>query len=538
MAYDIKIMFIEQKFAEPVGYEHLRRSLKLTALPPAKPAVVRPVTRVEDDGTHLSVPRHVAPTEGDPLHHLLFALKHEGTDLAIISQAVKHLDATRLCRALRDTPNGAYIRKACYFWEHFTGNVLEDIPVPGGVVAPVFSPNEYLTRSTKESTRDQKWRIDFNGLGTLAYSPTIRRTHRLIELLRTDILGQVDSFIEETGSELLDRALAWAYLHETEGSYALERESPPEDKARAFASLLRQAHEPRTLTEEYLVELQNAVISNPFEKAVQFRTEQNWLKGPARGAAGVTYVPPPPDLAFELMEQLQHMVAAPPKSIDPLVHASIASFGFVFIHPFMDGNGRLSRWLFHYSLCQSGRLKRGAILPVSIAMKRNEEAYLAALTEFSRPIRERWLVRWIDEDKYDFEFQADAALYRYWDATKCVEFGLEMALQALQRDLRQETEFLVGYDTARRAVEARFDIRSEYLSNLLVSCFQNQGTVSKNRRKQYVGNVPEAAFDAIELAVRQAMQVQQQDQEDAPQHETPGRDSSDDAGSERVRERD
>ena len=40
----------------------------------------------------------------------------------------------------------------------------------------------------------------------------------------------------------------------------------------------------------------------------------------------------------------------------------MVSFGFVFIHPFMDGNGRLSRWLFHYSLCRSGRLKHGAIL--------------------------------------------------------------------------------------------------------------------------------------------------------------------------------
>jgi Fic/DOC family len=510
-------MVPEQKSGETVGYEYLRRSLNLTSLPPAKPALIRPVTRVEDDGTYLSVPRHVAPPEGGALHHLLFALKHEGTDLTIISQAVKHLDVTQLRKALWETPNGGYIRKACYFWERFTGNVLEDIPAPGGIVVPVFSPSEYLTRSTKESTRDQKWRIDFNGLGTLAYNPMVRRTQRLKALLRADIMGQVDSFIEETGPELLDRALAWAYLHETEGSYALERESPPEDKARAFASLLRQAHEPRTLTEEYLVELQNAVISNPYEKAVQFRTEQNWLKGPARGAAGVSYVPPPPELAYELMAQLQHLAALPPKSIDPLVQASIASFGFVFIHPFMDGNGRLSRWLFHHSLCQSGRLRRGAILPVSIAMKRNEEAYLAALTGYSRPMRDRWLVRWIDEDKYEFTFQADAALYRYWDATKCVEFGLEMAQQALQRDLRQETEFLAGYDTARRVVEARFDIRSEFLSNLLVSCFQNQGTLSKNRRKQYVGRVPETAFDVIESAVRQAMQGQPQ--EDSHHHE-------------------
>jgi Fic family protein len=43
----------------------------------------------------------------------------------------------------------------------------------------------------------------------------------------------------------------------------------------------------------------------------------------------------------------------------------------------MDGNGRLSRFLFHHALCQSGKLEKGLLLPVSVAMKRNEEDYLA-----------------------------------------------------------------------------------------------------------------------------------------------------------------
>lgn len=37
--------------------------------------------------------------------------------------------------------------------------------------------------------------------------------------------------------------------------------------------------------------------------------------------------------------------------VDPLVAAACVSFGFVLIHPFMDGNGRLSRFLFHHQLC-------------------------------------------------------------------------------------------------------------------------------------------------------------------------------------------
>ncbi len=36
--------------------------------------------------------------------------------------------------------------------------------------------------------------------------------------------------------------------------------------------------------------------------------------------------------------------------LDPIVSAAILAFGFVYIHPFEDGNGRLHRYLFHHVL--------------------------------------------------------------------------------------------------------------------------------------------------------------------------------------------
>jgi hypothetical protein len=90
---------------------------------------------------------------------------------------------------------------------------------------------------------------------------------------------------------MMDHALSWAYLHETDSSFAIEKKAPSEDKARQFVELLKQAHEPRELSEDYLVELQNVTITNPFDKAASFRYEQNWLSGPGRGASSVTYLP-------------------------------------------------------------------------------------------------------------------------------------------------------------------------------------------------------------------------------------------------------
>jgi Fic family protein len=331
---------------------------------------------------------------------------------------------------------------------------------------------------------------------------TVQRTPAIEQLLALDILGRANAFLEALGQQATDRALAWAYLHETENSFAIERQTPTQDKAEVFVALLRQAHQPRRMDEDYLVELQNAALTNPFDQAAAYRHEQNWLRGPLRGAAGITYLPPPPEQVRALMEGVLLFANTLPKVIDPLVAAAIAAFGFVFVHPFMDGNGRLSRFLFHYALCQSGRLRHGLLLPVSVAMKRNKAAYLEALQRYSRPMRRRWEVRWLDDETYDFHFRGDASLYRYWDATAVVEFSLDMAHQALEKDLREETEFLHSFDHVYRQIDQHFDVRGNVLTALVISALQNNGKVSKNRRNQFQLRVPSPVFDAIEAAVR------------------------------------
>jgi len=490
---------LEDKNLDYLGYEFLRQSLRLSGFAPDRPAVLKPVTRIMAEGSFLAVPRHAAPQSEDTLQHVLFALKHEGTNLQLLAEAMRKISPASLLKELRTVPSGTYIRIACFLWEYFTGKELQDLPAIAGVPALVFDPQRYVTGPVRRVSR---WRVHFNGVGTIRYCVTVERTPQLMQAIDSDVLGRTKAFIESLGAQMMDRALSWAYLHETEDSYAIEREAPTEDKARAFVELLKQAHERRRVTEDYLIELQNSVVANPYSRAVKFRTEQNWLRGAARGAAGVTYVPPPPELVPELMDDLMDFASAAPRYVDPIVAASVLSFGFVYIHPFMDGNGRLSRFLFHQALCQSGRLERGLLLPVSVAMKRNEAEYLAALQQFSRPARERWAVRQLDEGRYEARFNGDPAIYRYWDATKCAEFGYRMAEQALDVELRREAEFLARYDAVVRAVNDRFDIQNNDLTTLILSCLQNEGVVSKHRRKQFANRVPEDAFDFIEQAAR------------------------------------
>ncbi len=130
-------------------------------------------------------------------------------------------------------------------------------------------------------------------------------------------------------------------------------------------------------------------------------------------------------------------------------------------------------------------------------MKHEEAAYLEALKAFSQPTREFWDVTWLDGDEMAFEFIGHPSIYRYWDASRCFEFTLQMARRALEVELREVTEFLDRYDRVIKAVNQRFDVRGSDLSRLVMMCLDNEGKVFKHRRKQFQYSVPEEVFELI-----------------------------------------
>ncbi|WP_027328632.1 Fic family protein [Marinimicrobium agarilyticum] len=492
---------------KPVGYTYLAQLSDIQAIMPETMAEVRSVTRKEVIGPIMAVPAKLAPGEQDILGHILFGLKHEGVNLSILAQALPKVPEPELRAAFDASPSSQYLRRACYLWEYFSGRVVHrQCEAIRQAYVPLFDPALYVTASTSVRTaRNARWRVTFNGLGTLDYCVTVRRTPELQALLNKRLLQKATEFTASLPKAVLNRTLAWAYLHETRDSYAIENEAPSENKATRFVNLLRQAHNPRKLDEDYLVELQNATISNVYGQAASFRTQQNYLSNGLRGALGVTYLPPPPVLGRELMDDLMALANGPPEGVDPLVLAAIVSFGFVFIHPFMDGNGRLSRFLFHQVLCQQGSLENGLVLPVSMVLRQNEAEYLASLQVFSEPVRRLWEVTFIDEDQYQFEFKGHEAVYRYWDGTRGAEFMAQAADQAIEQHLKEETLFLIRYDEIYRYIDRAYDIPNSDLAKLVLFCMDQRGRLSKNRRKQYQYVVPSEVFDALERAYHQVV---------------------------------
>nr|WP_177429568.1 Fic family protein [Pseudomonas sp. ZH-FAD] len=476
--------------------------MQLSALPLRQPAAVQPVACLQEHDQTLAVPVNVAPSADDLLGHVLFALKHEGIHLGILMQALPLLPAAVFEAALSKSPNAMYLRKACFLREAFTGQLVKQAAPVKGAFVPLFDPRRYFTLPGE---RNSRWRVEFNGLGTLAYCATVERTPQIEAMLERDLLGRANILVESLAPFDAERLHDWAYLQETQASFAIEGEEPSEEQARRFVRLLRQAQERRPLDESYLVAIQNSTVSHSSAQATGFRQQQNYLTNQTQGPLGVAYVPPPAELCGELMEHLMRIANRAASQVDPLVVAAIVSFGLAFLHPFPDGNGRLSRFLLHQQLCHAEALQRGMLLPMSVAIQRDPGRYLASLQEFSRPARAFWELSRNGGGISSLTFKGPPAIYRYWDATPQVAFTLDVAQYALDA-LRDQAAYLKRFDAVYAEVNACCDVRGSDLAALVVLCLAHRGVITTPRRHQFQDRVPEAVFDCIERAVQRLPQ--------------------------------
>jgi Fic family protein len=104
----------------------------------------------------------------------------------------------------------------------------------------------------------------------------------------------------------------------------------------------------------------------------EFRRSQNWIGGTRPGNAA--YVPPPPKYVLDCMGQLESFLHLEENSLPLLVRAGLVHAQFETIHPFPDGNGRVSRLLITFMLCAKEVL-REPILYLSLFFKKHRRLY-------------------------------------------------------------------------------------------------------------------------------------------------------------------
>ncbi|PWC26651.1 Fic family protein [Teichococcus aestuarii] len=484
-----------------VGQAALIASLELRRPPPAVISMVgvgarRTVT--EDGRTVERYPVSYQP-EDTLAGHLRFALRYEPIDLGILSEAFGYRAAAEQIEAwVRSEPTGAYARRAWFLFEWLTGKQL-DLP-DAGPVGYVDALDAKLHIIAKGSP-SRRHKVTNNILGSPGFAPLVRRTQRLVAFMKEDLAAEARNLVAGCEPEVLARAVNYLYTKETKSSFAIERETATGKKAERFVAALRSAKSFEPTDPQSLIDLQNIIVDARYA-AKDLRDFQNFVGSTVGGyREEVHFICPRPEDVRSLVADWAAMTERLKEATDPVVAAALTAFGFVFIHPFEDGNGRIHRFLIHQVLAREGFTPPNILFPVSAAIVRDLREYDTVLETFSGPIMPH--IDWHWTPAREITVDNDTAhLYRYFDATPLAEFLYAKVAATIRKDLKEELEFVAVYDAAKSAVDEIIDMPDRKASLLVRLCLQNSGRLSKAKREMF-SEIEDHEIEAIEAAIQE-----------------------------------
>ena len=147
--------------------------------------------------------------------------------------------------------------------------------------------------------------------------------------------------------------------------------------------------------------------------------------------------------------------------------AAITAFGFVFIHPFDDGNGRIHRFLVHHILTKAWiSLRLGFCIPFPLRCSVTGLPTIRFWSAFQLRSCLSFVMTLILQDGMAVHNDT-APLYRYFDATAQAEYLYQCIEETIHRDLRDELGFIAVFDAALRAVLNIVDMPNRRASLLI-----------------------------------------------------------------------
>lgn len=466
--------------ARPAGYSWLIERYDLDVPRPSRVAGISGRHRPRSTGEALLLPESYAPAD-DLAAQITFALKWEGVNLAVLDALFRVQPADEIAAAVRTAPTGAYMRRLWYLNEWLTGRTL-DLPDLGKVRAvPVVDPELQLALERGELSR--RHRVRDNLPGTPAFCPIVRRTPAIAAWQRASLDEEARRVIGRTRADVMARAAAFLLLNDSRASYRIEGELPGRDRLARWGEAIARAGT-MPLSVATLEALQREVIGDDRFVRTGLRTQGGFVGEHDRH----THEPLPEHVGAR-PEDLPSLVdgivsfdeRAGRGAMDPVAAASAIAFGFVYVHPFEDGNGRVHRWLIHHVLAAADFAAPELVFPVSAVMLRELPAYKSVLESYSRPLLRH--IRW--EPTTDGNVRVlneTASWYRYFDATAHTEFLYRCVETTVRLDLPHEVAFLQAYDRFVAGMSDIVDMPSRRINLLHGFLSQNGGQLSSRAR--------------------------------------------------------
>lgn len=419
------------------------------------------------------------------MDHLIFGLKYDFLNLHFLRLVFLKLPKEVIVEHLRNSTASKYGKKIGFLYEFLMNEILDiDFSISGNYV-DVLDSQKYITGSVN---KNKKWRVNDNLLGTYEFCPIIFKTKEIIALSNIDIASQMEQLRKDYPIEIFKRATQYLYNKETKSSYEIESEMPSPKRIERFISLLLKAgsiENTEMFSEINLTQLQNEIVDERF--AVDgFRDFQNYVGRTLPNASElIDYLCPPPQFVISLMNGLGQLEVKS-QIVNSVIRASAISFGFVFIHPFEDGNGRLHRFLIHDILVRDKIVSNGLIIPISAHILNNIKEYDAVLENFSKPLLQ--LIEYVKSEKGAITVTNPHEIesyFRYPDLTNQTIFLGKTIEETLSFDIPNELEFLLRYDELKKAIQEIVDMPDTEINKMILFLHQNKGIFPKRRRKDF-----------------------------------------------------
>jgi hypothetical protein len=468
-----------------VGYGALIDTYNLSVPTPNTLALISSKNRKYiTDQWQVFTPRH-APK--DTLYdQLVFALKYEGINLLLFKKLFEQLTEEIITQLVQIEPQGQYSRRIWFLYEWL---MYKKLPIPdlskGNFVLLIDEELQYASPVKVNSTRH---RVKNNLVGTVDFCPLIHKTKKLEFYLAKNTTENINTIIKGIHKDVLLRTSSFMLLKDSKASFSIEGENPPQNRALRWGKAIGQAGSTK-LSKEELYRLQQIVIENSKFVTMGYRTEGGFVGEHDRntGSPILEHISAKWEDVEILMNGLINATEQMEKTgFHPILTAAKIAFGFVFIHPFVDGNGRLHRYLIHHLLAAMKYSPQGIIFPVSASILERIDDYAKVLGSYSHPLLD--FIEWEKTNDNNVKVLNETLdYYRYFDVTKQTEFLCECIDNTIHKIIPEEVAYLQKFDEMKLWLDNTYLMPDKMVATLIRFLDQNSGSLSKRaKEKEFV----------------------------------------------------
>ena len=460
----------------------------------------RRTTQITNDHKLETYPESMRPAD-EPAAHLQFHLRHEVPHLEFLSRLFARTGPNFVQAWVNTEPTGQYSRRAAFLYEWLTGDTLSVPKRIGGNYRDAIDGSKLIAASPNRIVKVSRWRINDNLPGTRHFCPMIVENEEVTTAASLDVPQLFQNLTDEFGEDLLQRAAVWMTLRESKASFAIEGEADRANRIERFADVMarRTGQGDVPLSDASLAQLQSEILGER-STLTQFGLRQSpvFVGETVRYQNIVHYVAPPKEDLVNMLDGLRVFMERT-QGQSPVMRSAVAAFGFVYIHPLADGNGRVHRFLINDILRRDGAIPDPVILPVSAVItddsgeRRNYDRILDKISKpLMQEVREHITftakpIAYPDGVTSNLEFSGNEEarpVWRYPNLSPHVIYLSSIIKRTLTEQMREQSRYLRSHVRARHALKEIIEMPDHQADRVLRSIDQNKGELSNVLAKQ------------------------------------------------------